>query len=41
MVVSWIYGAKKKNLETSLVVQWLRFCTINAGGLGLNLWLEN
>ena len=41
MVVSWIYGAKKKNLETSRVVQWLRFCTPNAGGLGFSLWSEN
>ena len=26
---------EREDLETSLVVQWLRLCTPNAGGLGL------
>ena len=30
-----VHIQKKKSLGTSLVVQWLRLCTPNAGGLSL------
>ena len=29
-----IFSKKKKKPRTSLVVQWLRFCPSNAGGIG-------
>ena len=37
-------GLKKKKLMdggTSLVVQWLRLCVLNVGGLGFDPWSGN
>ena len=30
--IEWLNGYKNKTCGTSLVVQWLRLCTSNAGG---------
>lgn len=35
------FGGKKAILGTSLLVQQLRLCTSNAGGLGLDFWSGN
>ena len=32
--IEWLNGYKNKICGTSLVVQWLRLCTSNAGGTG-------